>query len=342
MKQIWITRKGPPEVLQLKEADDLKPRSHEVVISVKATGVNFSDILARRGRYPEAPQPPMVVGYEVSGTVEALGSEVKEFQIGQSVLAPVFFGGYSTQCVVPAEQVFSLPQGMSYAQGASFPIAYLTAYGIAVESARIKKGERVLIYSAAGGVGLALIDICRLKEAEIIAVAASGKHDFLKSLGVNLLVDSNSPGLDEELRKLAAHKRFDIIFDSRGGQSWASGIGLLAPFGKLIAFGFSSCMDELTTGTPAFIPEGNHFWYGADLFTLAQSNISVAGFNLATLWKRSFSDIRRWMEELLKYYADRKLHVHVDKEFAFEDAASAHRYLEERKNVGKVVLVTEN
>lgn len=339
MKQIWITRKGSPEVLQVKEGPDLIAGANQVLISVRSAGINFSDVLARRGRYPEAPHPPMVVGYEVSGEIAALGEGVREFSVGQKVFAPVYFGGYSSQCLVSKEQIFPMPKGMTYSQAAAFPINYLTAYGVAVEIGRMRKGDRVLIYSAGGGVGLALIDLALAMGADPIGVASASKHDALKARGVRNLIDARSSSLDEEILKASRPKGFNLIFDSRGGESWASGLNLLAPFGNLIAFGFSSCLDEITTGVPAFIPQGSNVWYGADLFQLAQANLSVSGFNLATLWKRSFSEIRRWMEELIQYYEAGKINLTVDKEFAFEEAAEAHRYIEERKNFGKVVLV---
>jgi NADPH:quinone reductase-like Zn-dependent oxidoreductase len=111
MKQIWITRKGPPEVLQIKDCADPIPSPNEVLISVRASGINFSDILARRGRYPEAPNPPVVVGYEVSGTVQAVGSNVSEFEIGQKVLAPVFFGGIRRAAWFPRSRFFLCLRG---------------------------------------------------------------------------------------------------------------------------------------------------------------------------------------------------------------------------------------
>lgn len=339
MKQIWITRKGPPEVLQIKDCADPTPGPNEVMILVRASGINFSDILARRGRYPEAPSPPVVVGYEVSGTVEAIGSSVSQFKIGQKVLAPVFFGGYSTRCNVPEEQVFLLPEGMSFSQGAALPVNYLTAYGTAVKMAKLKKGDRVLIYSAGGGVGLALQDLCRWIGVESVGVASLFKHATLKDLGFDTLIDPNHPEFESELSRNSGSRGFDAIFDSRGGQSWESGLNLLAPFGKMIAFGFSSCLDEITTGVPAFIPGENSVWYGVDLFKLAQANLSVGGFNLATLWKRSFSEIGIWMEEILNLYRQGHITVNVDREFSFEKAIEAHRYIEERKNIGKVVLV---
>lgn len=339
MKQIWITRKGGPEVLQLRETADPVPGSDQVLIKVRAAGVNFSDILARRGRYPEAPNPPVVVGYEVSGIIEAVGEGVHGFRVGQSVIAPVFFGGYSTKVCVPKEQVFSLPAGMTFSDGAALAVNYLTAFGTAMKMARLKKEDRVLIYSAGGGVGLALFDLCRRVGAIPIGIASVSKHTRLQERGFQTILDSQSPTLDQDIFQLSQKGGFDVIFDTRGGNSWSQALNLLAPFGKLIAFGFSSALDEITTGQVSRPTEGSAIWYSADLFQLAQSNTSVSGFNLATLWRRSFSELGPWMEELLKFYQAGDLNITVDKEFPFTEAAQAHRYLEDRKNFGKVLLV---
>jgi NADPH:quinone reductase-like Zn-dependent oxidoreductase len=281
----------------------------------------------------------MVVGYEVSGTVEGIGSQVSGMTKGQLVLAPVFFGGYSTQVCVPSDQVFPLPKKMNCSEGAAIPVNYLTAFGMAMKIARLKAGDHVLIYSAAGGVGVALWDLCRIVGATAVGVASASKHEKLRERGFTQLVDARSANLDEKLKKLSREHGFDVIFDSRGGESWAHGLDLLAPFGKLIAFGFSSCLDEIATGKPVFSNEGTGLWYSADLFRLAQANISVSGFNLATFWKRSFSELRIWMEEILLFYRQGKLNITVDKEFSFNEAALAHQYIEERKNFGKVILV---
>ncbi|NBX92465.1 MAG: alcohol dehydrogenase [Proteobacteria bacterium] len=338
MKQIWITRKGAPEVLMVKEAQDPSPQAGEVLINVKAAGINFSDILARRGRYPEAPQPPMVVGYEVSGVIEAVGKKEDSGLQGKSVLAPVFFGGYSTKVCVPKEQVFELPQGMGFSQGAALPVNYLTAYGMAFKMARIKKGDRVLIHSAGGGVGLALFDLCKISGASPYGIASIQKHERLKARGFSQLVDARSNNLESDLMKLSNSKGFDFIFDSSGGESWSQGLQLLSPLGKLIAFGFANSLNELTTGKSAR-PSGAGQWYTADLFQLAQGNMALAGFNLATLWKKSFSLLGEWMKELLVFYKAGQLNITIDKEFSFTDAPKAHQYIENRENFGKVVLL---
>ena len=339
MKQVWISRKGPPEVLQIRESQDPTPGSNEVLIAVKAAGVNFSDILARTGRYPEAPPPPMVVGYEVSGVIEALGDKSSRFQVGDRVIAPIFFGGYSSKVCVPEDQVFSLPTPLSFAQGAALPVNYLTAYGMVTELARLKAEDTVLIHSAGGGVGLALLDLCRWKKAIPIALASTSKHDRLRERGVEHVFDPTTPAWKQAQQHFLDRGGIRVIFDSTGGESWKTSVGLLAPMGKLIAFGFSSHLNELSGGRPFQSCDDHTLWYSTDLFHLAQETISLAGFNLASLWKRSFSPLSRWMTDILELYSEGYLNITVDREFSFEEAAQAHEYLEHRKNFGKVVLV---
>src|SRR5262249_40078355 len=161
MKQIVITRKGDASVLKIGEAPDAKPGKGEVLIRVLASGINFADILARQGLYPDAPKIPCVVGYEAAGTVEALGEDVSGFDKGQAVVALVRFGGYSDVVSVPANQVFAKPDSLTFEQAAALPVNYLTAYGLLVAMGSLKQDESVLIHNAGGGVGLAALDIAK-------------------------------------------------------------------------------------------------------------------------------------------------------------------------------------
>ena len=150
MRQVWITRVGPPEVLELREASDPTPGPGQVRIRVHAIGINFADIMARLGLYPDAPKLPAVIGYEVAGDIDAVGSGVQRAP-GEKVLALTRFGGYSDVVCVHEGQAIPLPPGMSYEEGAAVPVNYLTAYQILVQMGSLKRGERVLIHSAAGG-----------------------------------------------------------------------------------------------------------------------------------------------------------------------------------------------
>src|ERR1700722_8948536 len=185
MRQVVITRYGTPEVLQVRETPDLAPRDGEVRIAVRAAGVNFADVMARLGLYPHAPKPPVVVGYEVAGVVDAVGCGVTSCREGDRVVALTYFGGYATQAIVPAGFAFAIPDALSATDAAAIPVNYLTAYLALYRLANVTAGETVLIHGAGGGVGIAATQLARLRGATILGTASSMKHDAIRREGVD-------------------------------------------------------------------------------------------------------------------------------------------------------------
>lgn len=241
MRQIWITRVGSPEVLKLSEAPDPNPKPGEVMIRVQSSGVNFADIMARLGLYPDAPKLPAVVGYEVAGDIVAVGDGVKR-TIGERVFAVTHFGGYSDMVCVPDAQAWPLPAGMSYEEGAAIPVNYLTAYQMLVQMGSLKSGERVLVHSAGGGVGLAAIDICKIYGAEVFGTASASKHAFLRERGVAHLIDYATQDYEAEVKRLTGEHGVHIALDAMGGEHWKRGYRCLAPSGRLVMFGLSNAV----------------------------------------------------------------------------------------------------
>ena len=189
MRQIFIDGSGGPEKLVVREAPDPQAAPDTLRIRVRASGINFADILARKGLYPDAPKLPCVVGYEVSGTVDAVGDGVDAAWIGKDVFALTRFGGYADVVVVPLRQVFEKPALLTHEQAAAIPVNYLTAWQLLVTMGALSKHDTVLIHNAGGGVGLAAIDIARQIGARIIGTASSGKHAFLKQRGLHEAID---------------------------------------------------------------------------------------------------------------------------------------------------------
>ena len=189
MRQIWITKTGRPETLVVKEAPDPEPRAGEVRIRVEASGVNFADIMARMGLYPDCPPIPAVVGYEVGGRVDAVGAGADPNWIGRDVFAVTRFGGYSDVVCVPEIQVFTRPDGMSAFDGAALPVNYLTAWQLVVVMGGLKVGETMLVHSAGGGVGIAATQIAKHIGAKVIGTASASKHQRLKAFGADHLID---------------------------------------------------------------------------------------------------------------------------------------------------------
>lgn len=341
MKQIWITKVGAPETLQVREAPDPEPRAGEIRIRVKASGINFADIMARLGLYQDAPKIPCVVGYEVSGIVDKVGDEIRHVRPGDKVIGLCRFGGYSDAVVLKPAQVFPLPENFSFAQGAALPVNYLTVYQMLVAMGGIKSGDRVAVHSAAGGIGFAAIDICRIYGARVVGIASSGKHDVLRQRGVTELIDSRAQDFEKEIAKITNGRGVEFVLDPVGGESWAKSFRSLAPTGRLVVFGFSAAAptkrrDYLSLAKALVkVP-----WFRFNPLTLMNENKGVLGVNLGHLWDEP-EMVRNWGDQLLEWARAGKISPTVDKEFPFEQAAQAHHYIQDRKNVGKVVLTTD-
>ena len=334
MRQLVIPRYGPPEVLEVREAPDPPVKAGTVRIRVHAAGINFSDLLARQGLYPDAPKPPCTIGYEVAGAVDAVGDRVTTLHRGDLVVASTKFGGQSELVVVPTGSVFPLPPGWTFERGAAFPVVYLTAHHLLVRVAAVQRGETVLVHAAAGGVGLAVAELGRILGFRVLGLASTSKHDVLREYGVEPL-DGRDPRWYDAVRA-AAPRGVDVVLDAVGGDSWRHGYRLLAPAGRMICYGASGLSEGPRRRLLKIVWQVLRFPRFGPL-ALMNDNRSVAGVNLGHLWNsRELLDPQ--MEALLAYARDGKLKPRVDRAFPLSEAAAAHRYIHERRNVGKVVL----
>ena len=338
MKQVVIVGHGGPDKLQVQEAPDPEPKPGEVRIRVRASGINFADILAREGLYPDAPRLPAVVGYEVSGLADGVGSGADDAVIGTEVVALTRFGGYSDVVTVPASQVFEKPAGLTHEQTAAIPVSYLTAWLLLVVMGSLKPGETVLIHNAGGGVGLAAVDVARHVGATVYGTASAAKHAFLLERGVHEAIDYRATDWAIEVDRLTAGRGVSLVIDPFGGSHWKKSYRALRATGRLGMFGVSAAtasrlpgplrLGQVALGMPIFHP-----------VPLMNSNRAVFGVNLGHLWHES-DMIAGWMRHLLGGVADGWVRPHVDRSFPLEDVAEAHAYIEERRNIGKVVLTT--
>jgi synaptic vesicle membrane protein VAT-1 len=336
MRQIWITKAGPPEVLQVREAPDPEAGPGQVRVRVKAAGINFADLMARVGLYPDAPKLPCVIGYEVSGTIDQVGEGVSGFGSGDRVFAMPKFGGYTDTLVIGADQVFKVPEGMSFEEAAGFPVVYLTAYNMMLFTGVLRPRSKVLIHSAAGGVGLAAIELAKTRDCTIFGTASPSKHAFLRELGCQHPIDSGGD-YAAAVRAVVGDQGVDLILDAVGGKSWSEGYDLLGPCGRLVAFGLSAASSGKKRSVihallqliqvPKFNP-----------MKLMVDNKTVGGTNMGHLFDR-LDLLRPQFEALLALYAEGKVHPRVDRSFPFAEAAAAHHYIHDRKAKGKVVLV---
>ena len=330
MKAVVITEHGAPEVLKVEERPDPNPGPGQVAIDVAAAGVNFADVMARVGLYPDAPKPPVVVGYEVAGTVRELGEGVEGFGLGDRVMAGTRFGGYAEKVVARTTDVVALPERMSFEQGAAVPVNYLTAYLGLMRFGILEPGDRVLIHAAAGGVGIAATQIAKRYGAEVLGTASPAKHDAIRGFGVDHALDYTKSGWEKGLEKV------DLVMDAVGGKSFRRSYGLLRPGGRLVCFGASSVMSgekrNLVTAARAAVtmPRFN-------LIKQMSQSKSVIGLNMLTLWDEMGS-LEPYLHALEELITDGTIQPVIAKAFSFAQAGEAHRYISERRNVGKVVL----
>ncbi|HKC60313.1 MAG TPA: zinc-binding dehydrogenase [Myxococcales bacterium] len=329
MRQVWITRKGGPEVLEMREAPDLQPGPDEVRIRVRAAGVNFADLMARRGLYPDAPKLPFVPGYEVAGDVDAGPSD----RVGKRVLGFTRFGGYSDVVVVPAKRAVEIPPRMSYAEAAAIPVNWLTAWHMLVELCNVKRGQRVLIHAAAGGVGTAAVQICRKLGAESIGTASASKHPRLRDLGLAHAIDYRKQDFEEEVKRITGGRGVHVVLDAVGGASIKKGWRCLAPTGKLVVFGASSVMQG-PVGMLSSVLRMTPFWP----LKVMQSNKALIGVNIGRLWGLEDLLIAE-LRAILQGVVEGAFRPIVDLEVPLAEAPRAHQRLEQRENFGKVVLV---
>jgi len=331
MRAVVITKHGGPEVLEVQQRPDPRPGRGEVLVDVRAAGINFADLMARLGFYPDAPKPPCVVGYEVAGTIAELGDGVEaRLSVGDRVIAPVRFGGYAERAAAKADGVIVLPESMSFEEGAAIPITYTTAWEALVRAGNVQPGERVLIHAAAGGVGISATQIAKRIGAEVWGTASPAKHDAIRGFGVDHPVDYTRSGWERTVPKL------DFVMDSIGGRSYRRSYNLLRAGGRLVCFGASGIVSgdsrDLVAAarTALLMPRFN-------LLKQMSESKAVIGLNVLTLWDEVGS-AERWTVPLTELLRNGTIRPVVAEAFPFDRAGEAHRFISERRNVGKVVL----
>jgi NADPH:quinone reductase-like Zn-dependent oxidoreductase len=337
MRAIVTTRNGDVDVMRVEERPDPVARKGQLLVRVKASGLNFADILARQGLYPDGPPKPCIMGYEISGVVEAVGEGVDQNRVGNSVIAMTRFKGQAELVAVPCAQTFEKPESLSYEQAAAIPVNYLTAWALVVTMGGLKKDEAVLIHNAGGGVGLAALDIAKHIGATTYGTASPGKHQFLKERGLDYAIDYRSQDWLPVLMELTEGRGVELVIDPLGGASWKKSYRALRTTGRMGVFGMSTASASGIRGKlralkaiaqmPKFSPLG-----------LMNRNKGVFGLNLGHMWNEG-EKVAGWTREIMRGVGEAWIQPHVDRAFSFDQIADAHRYIEGRKNIGKVVLV---
>jgi NADPH:quinone reductase-like Zn-dependent oxidoreductase len=344
MKMVLIDRPGGYRHLRLESAPDPPPGPGELLIGVQASGVNFADCLTRMGYYSSARHYrgyPLTPGFEVAGRVLALGPGVSGHAVGDPVLALTLFNGYASRLVARPGYVFPLPEGWTPLQGAGFPTVFLTAWFALFELAHPHPGDCLLVHSAAGGVGSALVQLGRLAGCRVVGVVGSShKVDAVRHLGADAVIDKSRESLWMAAERLAP-EGYQVVLDANGPSTLAQSYRHLAPAGKLVVYGFHD-MFPRSRGVPNRV----RLWLDYvrtprfNPFQLTNRNRSVMGFNLSYLFDRT-DLLATAMGQLLGWVAEGRVQPLPVTGYPLEQVAEAHRALESGMTVGKLVLTME-
>ena len=342
MRKVVIHRPGGYDRLCIERHPDLEPGSGEVLVEVEAIGINYADCVTRMGLYASARHYagyPITPGFEAAGRIAAVGNDVSDLEPGGEVMVLTRFNGYATQIVVKREQVFPKPAALSMPQAAGFAAVFLTAWFALFELAHPRPGDRLLVHSAAGGVGGALVQLGRIAGCEVVGVVgASHKVGAVRTMGADAVIDKSREDLWTAAERIAP-EGYDVILDANGVATLKQSYRHLAPVGKLVVYGFHSMLPRKGGRpnrlrllwdyyrTPRFSP-----------FSLTTRNRSVLGFNLSFLFERS-ELLGEAMNQLLHWVVDGRLQPRPVRSYRFEQVAAAHRDLESGQTVGKLVLI---
>jgi NADPH:quinone reductase-like Zn-dependent oxidoreductase len=334
MRAVVMTKHGPPEVLQVQERPEPQPpQPDEITVSVAAVGIGFSELQARLGVYPPAPKPPAVLGYDIAGTVAAVGANVGDLAVGDRVFGVSRFGGYAERVNTAADNVRPLPERLSFEQGAAIGVNYATAWLALVSYGGLahRSDASVLIHGAAGGAGIAATQIAKRYGAEVWGTASASKHEAISKFGVDHPIDYRSKGWERGL------PTFDVILDPLGGASWRTSYSMLRTGGRSINYGASTIVPNGKRSLAAYLAAGIKT-PRLNMIKQMLASKSVVGLFMPALWEDR-GTYGTFLQPLIELIDDGTITPPIDGTYPFANAPDAHRRLAERKNIGKVVLI---
>ena len=322
MKAIQLKKFGGPEVLEVVELEKPTPKGQQVLIEIKAIGVNYADTARREGRYVVKTSLPFIPGAEIAGVVVAVGEEVSSVKPGMRVVTLIESGGYSQFALADERSLIPLPEQLDYQHAVALPLQGLSAYHILKTMGRLEKGESVLIHAAAGGVGTLAVQLAKLFGAgKIVATASSAeKLELARQMGADVLVNYTESNWVEQVLDATGGKGVDVALEMVGGDVFNQTLKCLATFGRLVVFGAAS--GEQARMYPGALMAGNQ---------------SVIGFFLPQILRKP-ELLQPSLVELLTYLSEGKLKLTIGGVFPLEDAAEVHRLLQSRRTTGKLVL----
>ncbi|XP_043479653.1 synaptic vesicle membrane protein VAT-1 homolog-like isoform X1 [Leptopilina heterotoma] len=344
MKAIVLNGFGGLKSVKVLKKPEPTLAEGEVLIRVKACGLNFQDLMARQGAIDSPPKTPFILGSECAGEIEQVGEGVENFKVGDRVVALPDHKAWAELVAVPATSVFALPADMSYLDAAAITMNYTVAYILLFELANLTPGKSLLLHSAGGGVGQAVVQLAKtVKDVTIFGVCSKGKHENLKDTGIDHLIER---GVDyvNEVRKIS-NEGVDIVLDCLCGQECNHGYNLLKPMGRYILYGSSNIVTGETKSIfSAARSVSKYFqWWQVDKVSpikLFYENKTISGFNLRHLMYQSgcHGFVRKAVNQVFQLWKDGKVKPVVDSTWALEDVPEAMQRMHDRKNVGKIVL----
>jgi NADPH2:quinone reductase len=336
VRAVVLDRHGGPDVLRIRTVPDPTPGLGEVRVRVEAIGVNYAEILSRIGLYGWAPPMPYTPGMEATGTVELLGPSVERPAIGDRVIVGAKHGAYAEKIVVPARQALPDIAGFSIEENAAIAVNYLTAWVALMEVARLRPTDRVLVTAAAGGVGTAAVQIATRFGCAAAGLAGSdAKLETIRALGAESAVNYRRADFEERLRAAAGRDRFDVVLELVGGEVFRAVWPVLAPFGRVVSAGFAGL--ALKRWNPLSWLRTWRDLPKADIRSLAPGSHGFMATHIGYLLDDPPRLARVW-EDLMAFVAAHRIRPVVGATFAFEDIEEAHRLMESRRSVGKIVV----
>ena len=334
-QSVFLTKHGIPEVLKIVSNSIPRPKEYEVQVKIKYAGINFADIMSRMGLYPTRLKLPYVLGMEIAGVVSHVGKNISEDMVGKAVVGICKSGGYSDNVNILASQLFTInPKFLDVA--AAIPVNYLTAYFMIIHQGNLRKNETILIHGIGGGVGVAAMQIAKKIGSIIIGTASANKHNQLRKMGVEHLIDYRNENFKDRVLEITRNRGADLILDSLGGKALGDSYSCLSEFGRVAVYGFSKAAKGLKRNYLKILPE----YLGMPKFSpsnMMMTNKGAFGFHLGLIKDRK-DLVKEYGDILFKWLDDGIIDPVVDKIFPLEKASEAHRYIAERKNFGKVLL----
>lgn len=335
MKAIVLRKNGGPGVLRTEEVKKPRPGNGEVGVSVKFAGINYAEILSRKGIYGWAPKKPYIPGMECSGVIEETGEGVDRSRTGESVMVGAKYGCYAEYVVVPANNAVPVIDGFSYEEAASFLVNYMTAWVALFKMARTGKGDKVLITAAAGGVGTAAIQLAARAGCEVYGMAGSpDKMELIRSLGAVCAFNYRDRDCFKNL--IAATGGVDAVIEMVGGEVFKKSMDSLNPFGRVVVTGFASL--DLDKWSPLSWLRTWRDIPRADIGELARKSTSVMSSHLGYLLDSEPEKMSQLYDELRGFVHEHGIRLVVNRVFDLEEAGRAHEYIESRNSTGKVLL----